>query len=99
MELCRRIFLRLTQPGEGMEDTKRRATMRELASVGPGAEAVQGVLGGRADARLIPAAGDHKRPGEGAVDVAHEALIRGWSEAAEVDRRGLGPAYAEPNGG
>src|SRR5439155_27052985 len=24
-EICRRIFLRLTQPGEGSEDTKRRA--------------------------------------------------------------------------
>ena len=29
-EICRRIFLRLTQPGEGTEDTKRRATLQEL---------------------------------------------------------------------
>jgi TIR domain len=28
--ICKRIFLRLTQPGEGTEDTKRRATVREL---------------------------------------------------------------------
>src|SRR4028119_29857 len=29
-EHCRRIFLRLTQPGEGTEDTKRRASFGEL---------------------------------------------------------------------
>jgi len=91
-ELCRRIFLRLTQPGEGTEDTKRRATYRELASVGPGAEAVQEVLRRLADARLITAEGDDKRPGEGTVDVAHEALIRGWPELRkwiDADRAGL----------
>jgi hypothetical protein len=32
-ELCRRAFLRLTQPGEGTEDTKRRASMQELLSL------------------------------------------------------------------
>src|SRR5215469_11178900 len=32
-ELCRRTFLRLTQPGEGMEDTKRRVSMEELVSL------------------------------------------------------------------
>ncbi len=45
-----------------------------------------------ADARLITAEGDDKRPGEGAVDVAHEALIRGWSELRkwiDADRAGL----------
>jgi hypothetical protein len=35
-ELCRRIFLRLTQPGEGTEDTKRRASYRELVSSAQG---------------------------------------------------------------
>src|SRR3954471_14532711 len=29
-ELCRRVFLRLVQPGEGSEDTRRRASLREL---------------------------------------------------------------------
>ena len=29
-ELCRRLFLRLVQPGEGTEDTKRRVSYREL---------------------------------------------------------------------
>ena len=32
-ELCRRTFLRLTEPGEGTEDTKRRASMQELLSL------------------------------------------------------------------
>ena len=91
-ELCRRIFLRLTQPGEGTEDTKRRASYRELAAVGPGAESVQVVLRRLADARLITTEGDERRPGEGSVDVAHEALIRGWPELRkwiDADRAGL----------
>jgi hypothetical protein len=33
-----------------------------------------------ADARLITTQGDERRPEEGVVEVAHEALIRGWSE-------------------
>ena len=91
-ELCRRIFLRLTQPGEGTEDTKRRASYRELAAVGAEAESVQAVLGRLADARLITTEGDERRPGEGSVDVAHEALIRGWPELRkwiDADRSGL----------
>ena len=43
-ELCRRIFLRLTQPGEGTEDTKRRASLRELAPAGTDLEAVRAVI-------------------------------------------------------
>ena len=30
--IARRVLLRLTQPGEGTEDTRRRATLRELAT-------------------------------------------------------------------
>ena len=91
-ELCRRIFLRLTQPGEGTEDTKRRASYRELAAVGAKADSVQAVLRRLADARLITTEGDERRPGEGSVDVAHEALIQGWPELRQwidADRAGL----------
>ena len=35
LEICRRIFLRLTQPGEGTEDTKRRAAFDELIAYRP----------------------------------------------------------------
>ena len=34
-DLCRRLFLRLVQPGEGTEDTKRRVSYRELLPADP----------------------------------------------------------------
>jgi WD40 repeat protein len=91
-EFCRRIFLRLTQPGEGTEDTKRRASYRELVSSAGDEEAVRGVVERLADARLITTQGDERRPEEGFVEVAHEALIRGWPELRrwiDADRAGL----------
>ncbi|HEV3162743.1 MAG TPA: TIR domain-containing protein [Isosphaeraceae bacterium] len=92
-ELCRRIFLRLTQPGEGTEDTKRRASLRELLSSEGDAKALSTVVNRLADARLITTEGDDHQPaGEGYVEVAHEALIRGWTELRQwidADRAGL----------
>jgi energy-coupling factor transporter ATP-binding protein EcfA2 len=87
-ELCRRIFLRLTQPGEGTEDTKRRAALHELAGAGD-AEVVARVVGRLADQRLLTTEGD---AAQAQVEVAHEALIRGWSVLrhwVEADRAGL----------
>ena len=41
-DLCRRLFLRLVQPGEGTEDTKRRVPYRDLLPNDPArAEAVR----------------------------------------------------------
>jgi hypothetical protein len=78
--ICKRIFLRLTQPGEGTEDTKRRSTFQELlpsSSERPAFDTVIQTLAG-SDARLVVAEGD-ERPGEAQfVEVAHEALIRSW---------------------
>jgi WD40 repeat protein len=91
-DLCRRIFLRLTQPGEGTEDTKRRASFQELVSTAGDEEAVRGVVQRLADARLITTRGEQQRPEEGVVEVAHEALIRGWPELRrwiDADRAGL----------
>jgi len=91
-ELCRRIFLRLTQPGEGTEDTKRRASFRELAPPGGDALALDAVLNRLADARLITTEGDSQHPDDRFVEVAHEALVRGWSELRswiDSDRAGL----------
>jgi WD40 repeat protein len=77
--VVRRIMLRLTQPGEGTEDTRRRARKRDLL---PGAEEqqaiVEKVLQRLVDARLLTASRDTASGGE-VVDVAHEALIRGWA--------------------
>jgi tetratricopeptide (TPR) repeat protein len=92
-ELCRRIFLRLTQPGEGTEDTKRRARMQELASAGDGGAAIEEVVDRLVDARLITAAADgDTRALGGAIEVAHEALIRSWKglrQWIDADRAGL----------
>ncbi len=75
--VCRRVFERLTQPGEGTEDTKRRARREEF---GPG-PAVDRVIDRLAQARLITA--DHET-----VEVSHEALTRSWSKLREwIDGR------------
>jgi WD40 repeat protein len=91
-ELCRRIFLSLTQPGEGTEDTKRRASFGELTAAGADVEAVETVVSRLADARLITTGQDPTDPARNSVEVAHEALIRGWAQLREwvdADRAGL----------
>ncbi len=84
-EIARRVFLRLTELGEGTEDTRRRAARRELTMREQDAAAVQEVLGILAEARLVTL-------GEDTVEVAHEALIREWPRLREwlnQDRAGL----------
>ena len=100
-DLCRRIFLRLVQPGEGTEDTKRRAPFRELLDSEGDTPSVEEVIRRLADARLITTEGrgrdevrgevDQRKP-EGFIEVAHEALIRGWGQLRQwidADRAGL----------
>ena len=70
-------MLRLTAPGEGTEDTRRRATITELVSSPGEAEAIETVVRAMADARLLTAGAD-EQSGERLVDVSHEALIRSW---------------------
>jgi WD40 repeat protein len=92
-ELCRRLFLRLVQPGEGTEDTKRRVPYRELLPDDPAqADAVRRLVGTLADrdARLITTEG--AGAADGAVEVAHEALIQGWARLrqwVDAERAGL----------
>jgi hypothetical protein len=79
--VCRQLFLRLTQPGEGTEDTKRRASLQELLSVDEGQETLERVIRALAgeQARLITTEGGASLSSEQYVEVAHEALIGGWS--------------------
>jgi tetratricopeptide (TPR) repeat protein len=94
-ELCRRIFLRLVQPGEGSEDTRRRASLREVLPADPAqAEAVRAVIGRLAgpETRLLTTERGQPAGGEGTLELAHEALIRGWPQLRqwiETDRAGL----------
>lgn len=83
--LARSIFIRLTELGEGAQDTRRRAKLEELVPMPDKARAVREVLGMLVDARLLTMT----REG---VEVAHEALIREWPRLGEwlaEDREGL----------
>src|SRR2546425_6054008 len=83
--VARRIFLRLTEPGQGTEDTRRRASLPELLPGGDEQAAVEEVLDILARARLITVGLD-------VVEVAHEALIREWPllrRWLDEDREGL----------
>jgi WD40 repeat protein len=75
--IAKRVLLRLTQPGEGTEDTRRRASMAELTDGVDDPAEVAAVVGALADARLLTLGRDDAT-GEPVVDIAHEALIRGW---------------------
>jgi WD40 repeat protein/energy-coupling factor transporter ATP-binding protein EcfA2 len=89
--IVRRVMLRLTQPGEGTEDTRRRATMGELITHPEEAEKVQSVVRAMADARLLTT-DSIEDANKQVVDVSHEALIRGWPRLRkwiEEDRHGL----------
>jgi hypothetical protein len=83
--IARNIFLRLTELGEGTQDTRRRAQLSELVPRPEDAPAVEAALKTLADARLVTT-------GEGVAEVAHEALIREWPtlrQWLDEDRTGL----------
>ena len=69
--MARNIFMRLTELGEGTQDTRRRAALSELTPRPELAGLVSAALQTLAGARLITV-------GEATVEVAHEALIREW---------------------
>ena len=88
--VARRVLLRLTQPGEGTEDTRRRASVAELTGDGDG-EDVERVVEAMSAARLVVVTSD-EATGEPAVEVTHEALIRAWPELRrwiDADREAL----------
>ena len=89
-EVARRVLLRLTQPGEGTEDTRRRAPLAELVTGADGAR-VDRVIEEMSAARLVVVTADDAT-GEPAVEVTHEALIRAWPELRgwiDADREAL----------
>jgi WD40 repeat protein/transcriptional regulator with XRE-family HTH domain len=75
-EMARDVFLRLTELGEGTEDTRRRAALNELVRQSAEAAQLRGVLNTLAEARLITLNAD-------SAEVAHEALIREWQRLHE----------------
>jgi formylglycine-generating enzyme required for sulfatase activity len=69
--IARNIFLQLTELGEGAQDTRRLASLQELAPAPGQQAAMEAVLKTLSDARLVTTDRD-------SVQVAHEALIREW---------------------
>ncbi|MEM7118258.1 MAG: hypothetical protein AAF614_37870 [Chloroflexota bacterium] len=83
--IARNIFLRLTELGEGTEDTRRRVQQIELYSNSQEAVATETVVQKLANARLLTT--DRNE-----IEVAHEALIREWETLGgwlDADREGL----------
>jgi WD40 repeat protein/ABC-type dipeptide/oligopeptide/nickel transport system ATPase component len=83
--IARNILLRLTELGEGTQDTRRRARISELFPSPDDALAVQTVLKTLTDRRLVTTS-------EETAEVAHEALIREWPQLREwlsENREGL----------
>jgi WD40 repeat protein/class 3 adenylate cyclase/tRNA A-37 threonylcarbamoyl transferase component Bud32 len=83
--LVRNLFLRLTELGEGPEDTRRRVAVEELVPEGVSPEEVQALLDRLAEARLVTL-------GQGTAELAHEVLIREWPTLRawlEEDRAGI----------
>ncbi|GJM42534.1 MAG: hypothetical protein DHS20C20_28160 [Ardenticatenaceae bacterium] len=84
-KIARSIFLRLTELGEGTQDTRRRAALAELLPQNDSRHTVAQVLKTLADARLLTTSDD-------GAEVAHEALIRQWPTLQswlDEDRIGL----------
>ncbi len=89
--VARRALLRLTQPGEGTEDTRRRAALGELVTRGQSGASVDTVIQAMVEARLLTTSEDEPTH-QHMVEVSHEALIRGWPQLRswiEEDRSGL----------
>ncbi len=83
--LMRNLFLRLTELGDGIEDSRRRVRIDELVPEDSTREKVEALLDRLAETRLITL-------GEGTAEVAHEVLIREWPTLRhwlEEDREGI----------
>ncbi|MBN1658595.1 MAG: hypothetical protein JXA93_09355, partial [Anaerolineae bacterium] len=75
--VVRGVFMRLAHYGAGMEGTRRRAALPDLATPGMPAVEVERVVDALAGARLV-VTGQDTLAGSATVEVSHEALIRGW---------------------
>src|SRR5215831_6137239 len=56
--IVRRIMLRLTQLGEGTEDTRRRASIDELVTAPEEADAVERIVRAMVDSNLLTTSGE-----------------------------------------
>ncbi|MDZ8263543.1 eIF2A-related protein [Nostoc sp. ChiQUE01b] len=90
--VAKKIFLELTEPGEGTEDTRKRILKNDLINDQHPKELLDPVISQLADARLVvtntvsnvTTVSETEQPDDTAsqakvvIDIAHEALIRHW---------------------
>ncbi|MCB0167446.1 MAG: TIR domain-containing protein [Anaerolineae bacterium] len=91
-KICRRVLLRLTQPGEGTVDIRRRSLRQALMPAEGERHPVEAVVETLASARLVIIGGRKGSEVEQFVEIAHEALIQGWTRLQrwiEEDREAL----------
>ncbi|BAY80094.1 pentapeptide repeat-containing protein (plasmid) [Nostoc linckia NIES-25] len=75
-QATKRIFLELTQLGEGTEDTRRQVVQRDLVSSQYSEVLINRIIQRLADEKLVVTSTLSNQIA--VVDVAHEALIRHW---------------------
>ena len=75
---CHQLFLRLVNPGEGTEDTRRRIRRSELASLDESRSPMDAVIEAYGRHRLLSFDTDEITR-EPTVEIAHEALIGAWT--------------------
>lgn len=75
--VARQLFLRLVTPGEGTEDVRRRAQLKELYSIDAEGDILDSTIEFLTANRLLTTDRD-PNTGDAVVEVAHEALIREW---------------------
>jgi class 3 adenylate cyclase/energy-coupling factor transporter ATP-binding protein EcfA2 len=83
--LLRSVFLRLTELGDDVDDTRRRVPIDELVPQGGSGDTVRALLERLSEARLVTL-------DEGTAEVAHEVLIRRWPTLRkwlDEDREGI----------
>ena len=91
-EIVKRLMLRLTQPGDGTEDTRRRIELRQLSLSHSEQDMINRVVDNMVNSRLLTISRDETTNQENLIEVSHEALIRGWPKLRrwiDADREGL----------
>lgn len=73
--LAEHIFAGLVEPGQGAQDTRRKARLSELTPAGSDPVALRSLVNRLADARLITTTEDDQEP---TVTIAHERLLDAW---------------------
>jgi formylglycine-generating enzyme required for sulfatase activity len=91
--LCRKVLLRLVQPGDGTA-TKRRTPLREFESEEVQHSGIEHILSKltAADTRLLVSHGEEGSVSGPTIELAHEAIITNWRRLRdwiEEDRQGI----------